>query len=283
MSKISIKKDFKNGEKLYDTQLNNNFKVIEAGVNANESSLEETIEKAETRLQKELTDITADRGWDWNGGDRVTFFKGNDEQVTSQPIKNGQLLYNTNTGETALDDAGKRVVTGSGNVVEINNGSTPSNPATKLWIDRNKIVKTKASQVTTSMDGDDLNMAPAVKTVKDYVKKYVDSKHITYLNSTQLANGFTPTEDCYIELYGASSGWGYAGAKTELVINNTAGNAKQIVKTQAGTEGHDTIPDSMFTTSVYKLTANVQYKFTLGEVTGGNIYSGFYGKLIPFI
>lgn len=111
----------------------------------------------------------------------------------------------------------------------------------------------------------------------------VNSKHITYLNSTQLSNGFTPTEDCYIELYGANSGWGYAGAKTELVINNTAGNAEQIVKTQAGTEGHDTIPDSMFTTSVYKLTANVQYKFTLGGVTGGSIYSGFYGKLIPFI
>lgn len=170
MSKISIKKDFKNGEKLYDIQLNNNFKVIEAGVNANESSLEGTIEEAEKRLQKELTDITADRGWDWNGGDRVTFFKGNDEQVTAQPIKNGQLLYNTNTGETALDDAGKRVVTGSGNVVEINNGETPSNPATKLWIDRNKIVKTRASQVTTSMDGDDLNMAPAVKTVKDFFR-----------------------------------------------------------------------------------------------------------------
>lgn len=111
----------------------------------------------------------------------------------------------------------------------------------------------------------------------------VNSKHITYLNSTQLSNGFTPTEDCYIELYGASSGWGFAGAKTELVISNTAGNAEQIVKTQAGTQGHDTIPDSMFTTSVYKLTANVQYKFTLGGVTGGSIYSGLYGKLIPFI
>lgn len=111
----------------------------------------------------------------------------------------------------------------------------------------------------------------------------VNSKHITYLNNTQLSNGFTPTEDCYIELYGASSGWGYAGAKTELVITNTVGNAEQIVKTQAGTQGHDTIPDSMFTTSVYKLTANVLYKFTLGGVSGGNIYSGLYGKLIPFI
>lgn len=170
MSKISIKTDFNDGEKLFAQDLNNNFLVIQAGINSNEENLQEVIDQAIIELDKQLEEITADRGWDWNGGDRVTFFKGNDEQVTSQPIKNGQLLYNTNTGETALDDAGKRVVTGSGNVVEINNGSTPSNPATKLWIDRNKIVKTRASQVTTSMDGDDLNMAPAVKTVKDFFR-----------------------------------------------------------------------------------------------------------------
>lgn len=235
MSKISIKKDFKNGEKLYDTQLNNNFKVIEAGVNANESSLEETIEKAETRLQKELTDITADRGWDWNGGDRVTFFKGNDEQVTSQPIKNGQLLYNTNTGETALDDAGKRVVTGSGNVVEINNGSTPSNLATKLWVDRNKIVKTKASQVTTSMDGNDLNMAPAVKTVKDYVKNYINGVTLYEGEETTIGNPITLSDDVnnyddieiitekgyYITSIRVPVSYGKAGVMHGFVTNNT--------------------------------------------------------------
>lgn len=133
MSNISLKKDFKNGEKLFDTQLNNNFKVIEAGVNANKTTLESTIEEADQRLQKELTDITADRGWDWNGGDRVTFYKGKNSEINQKPIKNGQLLYNTETGETALDDSGKRIITGSGNVIEIGN-ETPVNDATKLWI-----------------------------------------------------------------------------------------------------------------------------------------------------
>ena len=179
-----------------------------------------------------------------------------------------------------MDFGEDRIQTGGNadTMIAIGGEEAPTDTDIKIWFPNNT-VDTKASEVINSMSGNQTDLAPSV----DAVKKYVDSKHITYLNNTQLANGFTPTEDCYIELYGASSGWGYAGAKTELVISNTAGNAEQIVKTQAGTQGHDTIPDSMFTTSVYKLTANVQYKFTLGGVTGGNIYSGFYGKLIPFI
>ena len=133
MSKISIKKDFKNGDTLYDVDLNNNFSVIEAGVNANEENLDNVIKDAELRLQKELEDITADRGWDWNGGNRVTFFKGSATEVEAQPIKDGQLLYNTETGETALDDNGERINTGSGNVVVVSD-TQPTNEATKDWI-----------------------------------------------------------------------------------------------------------------------------------------------------
>lgn len=235
MSKISIKTDFTDGEKLFAQDLNNNFLVIQAGINANEENLQEVIDQSIIELDKQLEEITANRGWDWNGGDRVTFFKGNDEQVTSQPIKNGQLLYNTNTGETALDDAGKRVVTGSGNVIEINNGSTPSNPATKLWIDRNKIVKTRASQVTTSMDGDDLNMAPAVKTVKDYVKNYINGVTLYEGEETTIGNPITLSDNVNnyddIEIitekgYSITSvrvpvSYGKAGVVHGFVTNNT--------------------------------------------------------------
>ena len=133
MSKISIKTDFKNGEKLFDTDLNNNFKVIQAGINANEENLQEVIDEAIVRLDAELEAITADRGWDWNGGDRVTFYKGNTSEVDSREIVNGQMLYNTDTGETALDDNGNRIVTGSGNVVAISS-TQPTNEATKDWI-----------------------------------------------------------------------------------------------------------------------------------------------------
>ena len=133
MSKISIKTDFADGEKLFAQQLNNNFLVIQAGINANEENLQQVIDQAVIELDRQLEEITANRGWDWNGGDRVTFFKGTTSQVNAQEIKNGQMLYNTETGETALDDNGNRIVTGSGNVVTVSNNA-PINPATKEWI-----------------------------------------------------------------------------------------------------------------------------------------------------
>lgn len=167
------------------------------------------------------------------------------------------------------------------NKIQLNeNANIPNNQKCRA-VDMNEI-KSVVNENDTNV-GSLSNLNTTDKTSVINAINEVNSKHITYLNYTQLSNGFTPTEDCYIELYGASSGWGYAGAKIELVISNTAGNAEQIVKTQAGTQGHDNIPDSMFTTSVYKLTANVLYKFTLEGTTGGSIYSGFYGKLIPFI
>lgn len=140
MSKISLKTDFADGQILYGADLANNFKVIEAGVNSTEEVLNEAIEISKDELRDELDDITANRGWDWSGAnaDRVTFFKGTEAEVNAQTIKNGQLLYNTETGATALDHNNKRIVTGSGNVVEINGGTTPDNVATKIWINKRK-------------------------------------------------------------------------------------------------------------------------------------------------
>ncbi len=149
MANISIKKDFKDGDKLLAQQLNNNFSVIEAGVNANEADLENVIQDAENRLKTELEDITADRGWDWNEGDRVTFFKGSEEEVANQEVKDGQLLYNETTGETYLDNGGKRIVTGSGNVVSIGS-EQPTNTATKIWLDPEEIGEPLPHQLVVS-------------------------------------------------------------------------------------------------------------------------------------
>lgn len=133
MANVVLKKDFANGDILYDVDLNNNFSVIEAGINANEENLQAVIDQAIEELDQQLIDITADRGWDWNGGDRVTFFKGTTSQVNSRPITNGQLLYNKETGETAMDDNNQRIQTGSGNVVVVSD-TQPTNEATKDWI-----------------------------------------------------------------------------------------------------------------------------------------------------
>ena len=168
MSKISIKTDFADGEKLFAQDLNNNFLVIQAGINANEENLQEVIDKAIIELDKQLEEITADRGWDWNGGDRVTFYKGNAQAIEDREIINGQLLYNTDSGETALDDNGTRVVTGSGNVVSISE-EEPTNPSTKIWIKPSKMARYAASYVTNDMSGTDTDKAPSVNAVKNYV------------------------------------------------------------------------------------------------------------------
>lgn len=172
MSKISIKTDFVDGEKLFAQQLNNNFLVIQEGVNANEENLQEVIDQAIVELDNELEEITADRGWDWNGGDRVTFFKGTTSQVNTQEIKNGQMLYNTETGETALDDNNSRIVTGSGNVIAISENA-PTNPATKEWIKPSKMLNYAASYVVNSMTGSETDKAPSVAAIKDYVDEVV--------------------------------------------------------------------------------------------------------------
>lgn len=140
MSKINLKTNFVDGDMLYSADLNNNFRVIQEGVNSTEVVLDEAIEASKVELRKELDDITADRGWNWAGSEeeRVTFFKGTELEVNAQTVKNGQLLYNTETGATALDHEGKRIVTGSGNVVEINEGTTPENIATKIWVNKRK-------------------------------------------------------------------------------------------------------------------------------------------------
>ena len=177
MSKISIKTDFTDGEKLFAQDLNNNFLVIQAGINANEEHLQEVIDKAIIELDKQLEEITADRGWDWNGGDRVTFYKGNAQAIEDREIINGQLLYNTDSGETALDDNNTRIVTGSGNVVSVSE-EEPTNPSTKIWIKPSKMARYAASYVVDSMEGTDTDKAPSVNAVKEYVKEIYSTNEV---------------------------------------------------------------------------------------------------------
>lgn len=210
MSKISIKTDFVDGDKLFSQQLNNNFLVIQAGVNANEENLQEVIDQAIIELDAELEAITADRGWDWNGGNRVTFYKGNTSAINSRQIVNGQLLYNTETGETALDDNNSRIVTGSGNVIAIGE-TAPTNPATKEWIKPSKILNYAASYVVDSMEGTDTDKSPSVSAVKDYVSNIATNLGGTVLWENEDASvafesqSITLSSDDYdfYEVYGA--------------------------------------------------------------------------------
>ena len=141
MARANLKKDFRDGDKLYGQQLNNNFSTIEAALDA-------------------MNKIA----WQDDPDESVTAFRGTTEQIQSQPIIDGQLLYDISTGETYTDYNGERVSTGSGNAIHIG-ADTPENDATQIWIDPTEPVTNIGTEVVNSLDGDETHMAPSVHAI----------------------------------------------------------------------------------------------------------------------
>lgn len=114
MANVELKKDFKDGQFLYGDDLNNNFKVIKAALEA-------------------MNKIV----WQNDDNASLVMFAGTTEQITNRELIEGQLLYNTQTGETYIDakvdENIKRISTGGGTSIQIG-GTQPTNPATKLWV-----------------------------------------------------------------------------------------------------------------------------------------------------
>lgn len=148
MADVSLKTDFKDGDILYDYHLNNNFAAIQAALGA-------------------MNKIV----WQDNA-DSVVTFRGTTEELVAREIINGQILYDTTTGESYIDYDGKRISTGSGNVISIGNDE-PTNPATQLWIDTDTL-DAKGTEVTNDMSTDNTEMSPSVDAVKKYVKNAVN-------------------------------------------------------------------------------------------------------------
>lgn len=143
MANVNLKTDFVDGEKLFGQQLNNNFSAIQEAL-------------------KTLNAIT----WQDNT-DVMVAFRGTTTQINRRPIINGQLLYNYETGESYIDFENKRISTGSGTVVAIQN-EEPTNMATKLWIE-DELVNSMGTEVVDSLEGNEKNMAPSVSTVKNFI------------------------------------------------------------------------------------------------------------------
>lgn len=142
MARVILKKDFKDGDKLYGQQLNNNFGTIEAALDA-------------------MNKIV----WQDDVDESMTAFRGTTEQIQSQPIIDGQLLYDISTGETYIDYNGERISTGSGNSIHIG-ADTPENDATQIWIDPTEPVTNIGTEVVNNLDGDETYMAPSVHAIK---------------------------------------------------------------------------------------------------------------------
>lgn len=145
MANVNLKTDFKDGEKLFGQQLNNNFSVIKAALEA-------------------MNKIV----WQDDPDDSVTAFRGTTEEINQRDIIDGQLLYDTSTGETYIDVGSQRISTGSGNAIHIGS-DTPTNPATQIWVDPNEPLQLIGTEVTNSMEGTESNKAPSVQAAKNYI------------------------------------------------------------------------------------------------------------------
>jgi hypothetical protein len=155
MANVSLKTDFTDGEKLFGQQLNNNFAVIQAALAT-------------------MNKIT----WQDDPDDSVVTFRGTTEEINQREIIDGQLLYDTTTGETYIDYGSQRISTGSGNAIYIGTG-TPTNPSTQLWINPEESILPINTEVVNSMEGTEANKAPSVASVKTYINDKVQDVYST--------------------------------------------------------------------------------------------------------
>ena len=122
------------------------------------------------------------------------------------------------------------------------------------------------------------------KLTKELQEQITENKDdINKLFNIQYTNGgtITPTVNCYAEVYGIFSGWGYGGNSTNPAISNTQGNATEVARADSNVRGHDTIPDAGMCMAVYKLNANTTYKFEITGTSGGATVRNILIKLIP--
>ena len=129
MANVNLKTDFKNGETLFDYQLNNNFKAIKAALEAMNTIV-----------------------WQDNA-DKVVTFRGTTEELMNREIIDGQILYDTLTGESYIDYEGKRISTGSGNAIHIGENE-PTNNSTQLWIPSDEF-SSIGTEVVNSLEGNE--------------------------------------------------------------------------------------------------------------------------------
>lgn len=153
MANVNLKTDFKDGEFLYADQLKNNFEAIQAALNAMNAIV-----------------------WQDNA-DKVVTFRGTTEELMNREIIDGQILYDTTTGESYIDYLGRRISTGSGNAIHIGD-TEPTNPSTQIWIDKDDL-SAVGSEVVNSLEGNEERMAPSVAAVKKL------NTNVTFTNPNQ--------------------------------------------------------------------------------------------------
>lgn len=101
---------------------------------------------------------------------KVLFKRKTTQEIEDLPIEDGALIYNTDNGKTYMDFNEERIQTGgNADTMIAIGGEEPTDEDIKIWFP-DETIKTKASEVINSMEGNETDLAPSVNIVKDYIK-----------------------------------------------------------------------------------------------------------------
>lgn len=140
MANINIKTNFVDGEKLFAQQLNNNFRTIQEGMNADNKII-------------------------WQDGEEVLFKRYITNDIENLPIVDGAIIYDIEKGRHYIDYNGKRIQVGSSGKEVLVQDTQPIEEDNKIWIESD-FVNNMGTEVVDSLDGDETNMSPSVRAVK---------------------------------------------------------------------------------------------------------------------
>lgn len=116
---------------------------------------------------------------------KVLFKRKTSNEIKELEVEDGALIFNIENGKTYMDYGEKRIPTGGNADTIISIGEEePTDEDVKIWIDPEKLVKTPASNVVNSMEGDEIDKSPSVQAVK----KYIDWKLVGETSSDQELN-----------------------------------------------------------------------------------------------
>lgn len=144
MANVSLKTDFKDGDKLFSQQLNNNFSAIKAALEA-------------------MNRIV----WQDDTSESLMYFKGTTEEVAARDIIEGQLLYDYVLGAGYIDHNNNRIDIVSGSVLDVvvnslDGSSTNKAPSVNAVNNALGIINTNINNLqTTKLDASKISRGTA--------------------------------------------------------------------------------------------------------------------------
>ena len=151
MANVSLKTDFKDGDKLFAQQLNNNFSAIMAALEA-------------------MNKIA----WQDDTTESLLYFKGTTEELEEREIIEGQLLYDYILGIHYLDHNDTRIDIVSGSVLDVVVNSMDGTQTNKA-----PSVAAVKTLIVNALTGDEITKAPSVAAVNGGLAAKLDKSTIT--------------------------------------------------------------------------------------------------------